>query len=119
MEPFRSRKKSRKCAPTGAVLSTYAVLSLTTIVVWGVGKKPRRDSFSRFTVVDDEILVFIARNLARRRRHRSVAIALFHASNMHQREIARILEVDQATVSRGLRAFLDAFYRTGGGQSVV
>ena len=84
-----------------------------------MGKKPRREHFTRFTAVDDEVLFFIARNLARRKSLRGVAIALLHASNLHQRNIAEILSVDQATVSRGLRTFLDAFYRVSGGSSVV
>ena len=76
-----------------------------------MGRKPRRDSFRRFTAVDDDILVFIARNLARRKRLRGVAVALLHATNLRQREIGRILGIDHSTVSRGLRSFLDAFYR--------
>ena len=84
-----------------------------------MGKRPRRDSFSRFTAVDDEVLVFIARHLARKKSLRSVAVALLHASNLHQRKIAEILAVDQATVSRGLASFLDAFHRISRGSSVV
>ena len=92
---------------------------MTRIVAWGVGKRPRRDSFGRFTAVDDEILIFIARNLARKRTLRSVAAALLYASNLHQRKIAEILSVDQATVSRRLASFFDAFYRVSGGSFVV
>lgn len=76
-----------------------------------MGKRPRRDSFSRFTAVDDEVLAFIARNLARKKSLRGVAVALLHASNLHQRRIAEILAVDQSMVSRGLATFFDAFHR--------
>ncbi len=84
-----------------------------------MGKRPRRDSFSRFAAVDDEVLAFIARNLARKRSLRSVAVALLHASHLNQERIAEVLDVDQATVSRGLASFFDAFHRLSGGSSVV
>jgi len=102
-----------------SILSIYAAYRLTRIVEWSVGKKPRRDSFKRFTAVDDEVLFFIARNLARRKGLRNVAIALLHASNVHQRKIARVLSVNQATVSRGLKVFFDAFYRFSGTSGFV
>ena len=84
-----------------------------------MGKKPRREHFERITAVDDDVLQFIARHMAEKHGLRAAAVALLHATNLHQRKIGEILSLDHSTVSRRLKEFLGVYRRVSGGSRVV
>ena len=72
-----------------------------------MGKKPRYEHFAKFTAIDEEMILFIAQQMAKKHGLMQAAVALLHAASLPQRKIGEILDVDHSTVSRRLKDFLD------------
>ena len=82
---------------------------MTRIVEWSVGKQSKRGTARGD--VDEELLVFVAREMVKRRRLKPAAVAVLHALGMSQREIARRLGIGAGTVNRHLRLVLELYGR--------